>query len=252
MKAFKIYLPILLLFTATNLLSQTKNITHADQIWMGYFNQTKLSDKWGIWLDGQLRTQDDFVNNLYVGIARVGGIYYLNPNCKIIVGYAFANYYPAEKHSMVSQIEHRPWQQIQWTTAYGANKLTQSFRFEERFIRNVLNDSTLADSYKFNYRFRYHINYQVPLNKKEFVANTFSLVVSDDVHFNLGKEVVNNVFDQNRFFVGVGYYFNSQDYVQFGYMNVFQQQAQAGLYKSSNVIRATFYQNLNWSHKHHL
>ncbi len=251
MQAFKIYLPILLLLTFTSLFSQTKNVTHANQIWMGYFNQTKLSDKWGIWLDGQLRTQDDFVNNLYVGIIRVGGIYYVNPNCRITVGYAFANYYPAEKHSMVSQIEHRPWQQIQWTTAYGANRLTQSFRLEERFIRNILNDSTLVDSYKFNYRFRYHINYQVPLNKKAFTANTFSLVISDDVHFNFGKEIVNNVFDQNRFFVGVGYYLNSSDYFQLGYMNVFQQQTQAGLYKSSNVIRTTFFQNLNWRKKHH-
>lgn len=239
----------LFVFVNASIFAQTKNVSHVNQVWAGYYNQTRLSEKWGIWLDGQIRTQDNYTSNLSVGILRVGAIYYLNNNCRLAAGYAFVNNYPAEKHSMISQIEHRPWQQIQWATDYSYGRMTQSVRLEERYIRNILNDSTLADSYRFNYRLRYHLNYQIPLNKKVFVKNTLALIISDDVHFNLGKEIINNVFDQNRFFAGIGYYLNANDYLQLGYMNVFQQQAQVGAYKSTNVIRAAWFQSLNWRRK---
>jgi hypothetical protein len=249
MQSCKTFLLPLFLFVNVSIFAQSKTVSYINQVWAGYYSQTRLSDKWGVWLDGQMRTQEDFTNNLSVGIIRVGAIYYLNNNCRLTTGYAFVNNYPAEKHSMISQIEHRPWQQIQWTTDYNYGKMSQSVRLEQRFTRNILNDSTLADSYKFNYRLRYHLSYQIPLNRKVFSKNTLALIVSDDVHFNLGKSIVNNLFDQNRLFCGIGYYLNSNDYLQFGYMNVFQQQVQAGFFKNTNVIRAALFQNLNWRHK---
>ncbi|MEO7393735.1 MAG: DUF2490 domain-containing protein, partial [Chitinophagaceae bacterium] len=57
-------------------------------------------------------------------------------------------------------------------------------------------------------------------------------VINDEVHINFGEEIVNNYFDQNRFFVGLKYQCSKQSNVQLGYMNVFQQLAAGNKYKS--------------------
>lgn len=56
----------LLIFLLNNLVvwAQPKNTSHASQIWLAYFNQTRLNDKWGLWGDFQLRTREDLVGNL--------------------------------------------------------------------------------------------------------------------------------------------------------------------------------------------
>ena len=46
--------------------------------------------------------------------------------------------------------------------------------------------------------------------KKGIVPHSFSFVVNDEVHINFGKEIVNNYFDQNRFFVGLKYQLNER------------------------------------------
>jgi hypothetical protein len=41
--------------------AQEKETQTVNQVWTGYFNQTRLSDKWGIWFDGHLRTKMIFL-----------------------------------------------------------------------------------------------------------------------------------------------------------------------------------------------
>jgi hypothetical protein len=53
---------ILILSTTAN--AQVKQTTQAEQLWLGYFNQARISDKWGVWLDAHLRTKEDFVSDL--------------------------------------------------------------------------------------------------------------------------------------------------------------------------------------------
>jgi hypothetical protein len=63
----------------------------------------------------------------------------------------------------------------------------------------------------------------VPFKKEGVVPNSFSWVFNNEIHINLGKEIVNNYFDQNRFFTGIKYQINKHDNIQLGYMNLFQQ-----------------------------
>ena len=121
----------------------------------------------------------------------------------------------------------------------------QWFRLEERYRRKILNDSTLADGSNFNFRLRYNFWYDVPLSSKGIVPNTFSFVVNDEVHINFGKQVVNNYFDQNRFFVGLKYQFSEHSNLQAGYMNLFQQLAAGNKYRSINAIRFFYFQNFD-------
>lgn len=233
-------------FLPTVAFTQAKQISIEEQVWLGYFNQTRLSNKWGVWTDVHVRTKDNFFNNLSQAMIRPGITYYLSNDAKLTLGYAFINHFPADNHRNISQPEHRPWQQFQWHSKYPRIKLMQWFRGEERFRRKILNDNELADGYSFNFRFRYNILSQFALNRKEpFKPGSFSFVLSDEVFVNAGKQITYNVFDQNRFFAGFHYHVNKHDNLQFGYMNLFQQQAAGNKYRNVHVARVFYFHTLD-------
>src|SRR4249919_530000 len=165
----KLILPCMFFFLMSpNLFSQTKQTETVQQIWFGYFNQTRFSNKWGTWTDIHLRTKEDFVSDLSQSILRFVLTYYLNDDTKLTAGYAYVSHYPADNHKNVTMPEHRPWQQIQWHSKYSKLRLMQWFRLEERFRRKILNDDELAEGYNFNFRLRYNFFFMVPLSKKRF------------------------------------------------------------------------------------
>ena len=238
---------LLLLLTAAGqlLLAQTKSTEHVEQLWTGYFNQTRLSNKWGIWTDLQLRTKDNFFDNLSQIIIRPGITYYATDNTKLTVGYAYILIYPTDGHTEVTQPENRIWQQVQWHTNYRKNRMMQWIRLEERFRRKIANDTTLGDGYNFNWRIRYNLWYEIPLVKNGSLPKSLSLVVNDEIHINFGSEIVNNYFDQNRFFLGFKYQVSPTTNIQAGYTNIFQQLSAGNKYKSIDGIRVFFFQNLD-------
>jgi len=236
---------LFLLIFSPAVFSQVKKTDKFNQVWLGYFNQTRFGNKWGTWTDLHLRSKEDFFSNLSVSIVRVGLTYYLSDATKLTAGYAYVNFYPGDNHKGVTQPEHRPWQQIQWHTKYAKTRTMQWFRLEERYRRKILNDSTLADGYSFNWKLRYNFFFQVPLSKKGPEPKTWSFIVNDEVHLNFGKQIVNNYFDQNRFFLGFAYQTNKTDNLQIGYMNVFQQLAAGNQYKSIHAARVFYFHNLD-------
>ena len=237
----------LVVFTVVS--QNVRIVQDEEQVWTGYFNQTRLTDKWGIWLDAHFRTTEHFVKEPSKAIGRLGVMYYLNDDLKFTNAYAFINHFPEEGHANISQPEHRIWHQLQLHTKYGKVRTMQWVRLEERFRRKVKNDNELADGYRFDERIRYNFMLNIPLNKKGIVPKSFSAILNDEVMVNLSKNNVNNIFDQNRFFVGLAYNFNAHSNLQFGYMNVYQQLAAGNKYKNINAIRVFFFQNLDFRKK---
>ena len=244
-----IFAALLVVASTVYCFAQTKQTASVRQVWLGYFNQTRFSNKWGAWADLHLRTKEDLYTNFSQGIIRVGLTYYLNDATKATAGYAFVNHFPADNHSKTSQPEHRPWQQLQWHSKYGKKRVMQWVRLEERYRRKILNDSTLADGYAFNFRLRYNFMLQIPLSSRGFAPNTFALAANDEVHVNFGKEIVYNYFDQNRFFLGLGYYLNDHDNLQFGYMRLFQQLPAGNKYRTIHTARIFYFHNLDLRRK---
>jgi len=232
------------LFLTNHVVGQ-KTVQHNNQIWTGYFNQTRLNKHWGFWAEAQLRTNENFVDNLSQSILRIGGTYYLNNDTKLTAGYAYVNNFSPANGAKISTPEHRPWQQIQWHTKYSNLRLMQWVRLEERYRQRLLNANELDKSFAFNFRARYNFLMQVPLSKKKFQPNTFSFIANDEVQINFGKEIVYNTFDQNRLFLGFSYQTNQSDNLQFGYMNLFQQLAVGNQYKKLHVLRVFYFHNIN-------
>ncbi|TDO25807.1 DUF2490 domain-containing protein [Sediminibacterium goheungense] len=242
------YLLVLVVFLLGNgfAWAQPKNTSHASQVWLAYFNQTRLSNKWGLWGDFQLRTREDLVVDLSTGIARVGLTYFVDDNVRLTLGYGFINHYPANDNITISQPEHRPWQQVQWFTKNKRTRLMQYIRLEERYRKRYLNNNTLSDSYAFNFRVRYNILYQVPLHPAGLIPKKLSALFNDELHINFGKEIVNNYFDQNRLFLGFNYAFDANNNLQFGYLNTFIQTAAGNQYRNINALRVAYLQNLDF------
>jgi hypothetical protein len=249
MKRTSLLICLQMIFCHLLMAQNTKNTAHIEQVWLGYYNQSRLSNKWGIWTDLHLRTKEDFTNNFSQAIIRLGLTYYIDNTTKFTAGYARIFLFPGDNHKDITQPEHRPWQQLQWHTAFRKTRLMQWIRLDERFRRKIANDSTLADGYNFNWRLRYNIWYEIPLYQNGLQPGSVSFILNDELHINFGKEIVNNYFDQNRFFVGLKYQFSGGSNVQAGYMNVFQQLAAGNQYKNINCIRIFFFQNFDFRKK---
>jgi hypothetical protein len=233
------------LFLTDELSAQSKSTASDEQVWLGYFNQTRFSKNWGMWTDIHLRTKEKFVTDFSQAIGRIGITYYLTDDAKLTAGYAYVNHFPSDNHKNISQPEHRPWQQLQWHSRYTKVRLMQWLRLEERWRRKILNDDELAEGYNFNFRVRYNILSQFSLGEKRFKAGSVSFVLSDEVFVNFGKQITYNYFDQNRFFAGFHYYINNHDQLQLGYMNLFQQLAAGNRYRSLHAARIFYFHNLD-------
>lgn len=230
----RIFIVLLLLSSAAQAFAQ-KQIEVRNQTWLGYFNQTRFTQRSGVWVDLHYRLTGDFTQTRSINIARVAYIYYLSDQVLLMAGYAYAKQFSSVENIPAAP-EHRPWQQIQWVVKKHGFSLRQSLRVEQRF-RGKLENGVLVNDYNFNWRFRYNFAISVPLKGKQVVAKTPFLYVNNDIHINAGKSIVNNYFDQNRFFLGIGYQFTSQLNAQLGYMNVFQQQPSGNQYVNINAIR---------------
>jgi hypothetical protein len=235
----------LLLIMSSSALAQTpvKTIRSREQIWLGYTNQTRFTDKWGGWIDVHYRQTDNFIERPFQFLIRPAITYFIKDNLRAGAGYAFISNFPAKGLNTIRP-EHRIWQQIWWNQRYPGVAMLQWLRFEQRFSGKVVNDVLLND-YNFTYRLRYNFSFSVPLKGKSIVAKTPFAVMANEVFINLGKNVVYNTFDQNRFFIGGGYQFTPQLSAQLGYSNIYQQDASGLNYTSAHAVRLFFFHNLD-------
>ena len=240
-----IFLAFLFLNTDQLVGQDLKTAEKYTQIWMGYFNQTRISNKWGIWTDLHLRTKDHFVDSFSQSVMRVGLTYHLKDQIKITAGYAYVIQFPGDNHKNISQPEHRGWQLVQWNNSKPGFRIAQSIRLEEKFKHKIESDDKLGDGYGFYWKFRYGLQLSFPLHKKLVSKRELYFLVSDEIHINFGKEILHQNFDQNRFFVGFSVPVNFHDILQIGYMNQIQQPISGANYKLVNAVRVFYFQNLD-------
>jgi hypothetical protein len=68
-----------------------KSTASIQQVWLGYFNQTRISEKFGSLTDLHLRTKEDFFSNYSQSILRAGLTYYVTDNTKFTAGYTYVS-----------------------------------------------------------------------------------------------------------------------------------------------------------------
>lgn len=228
---------------ATFAQSPEKHIHQREQLWLGYFNQTRFSDKWGFWADVHYRMTDNFAERPFQLLIRPAATYYIKDNLRLNVGYASVTHFPA-KGLTTTRLEHRPWQQIWWNQKYTGLTTLQWLRLEQRFNEKVVAD-VKQDGYNYNFRVRYNFSAFIPLSGKEIRPKSVFVAIIDEVFLNFGDRIVYNTFDQNRLFIGAGYQFTSHVNLQVGYMNIYQQEGSGNNYSSTHTARIFLFHNLD-------
>jgi hypothetical protein len=91
---------------------------------------------------------------------------------------------------------------------------------EQRWIGRYSNASlSKEDEYPLLNRFRYMFRMQVPLKGRTIADKTPYLAIYDEIMIGFGKNVNENIFDQNRIGLLIGYRFNKSFRIEAGYLN---------------------------------
>lgn len=218
--------------------AQITSHSHQQQIWTGYQNISRWSDHWGTLLEGQIKTQNDFLHDVEIIEKTAGLIYYGQHNTKFTTAFTHVNQY-ANTSAHTLTFEYRPWQMLQFKTDFSKLKLSHWLRLEERFKEQT------DKSIDFSVRYRYNIFGTYPITKNALQKNGLSFAVANELYLQNGAHITNNFFDQNRFFIGLWYYVNNHDQLQFGLTKVYQIASNGTKEKTIDVIKLSYFNNID-------
>ncbi len=215
---------ILLLSFSSSINAQNSRINNHNTIgWYNYFGTFKVSQKFGIHTEYQFR-RTETITEWQQSLLRVGVNYQLNPRIQLRLGYAWIETFPYGEIPINGMgkdfTEHRLFQMATITDKVSIVDLSHRFMLEQRWVGRYSNANlTIEDEFPFLNRLRYMFRMQIPLKGKEIKDKTVYLAIYDEVFIGFGKNVNENIFDQNRVVILLGYKFSPSIRIEGGYLN---------------------------------
>ena len=190
----------------------------------------------------------DIIKYWQQSLLRLGFTYKINPQVSVQAGYGYIKTFPYSEHFVASVRkpfpEHRIYEQVVVTGNVGRVKLTNRLRLEQRFNGVYSSEEDEDPDFTYLNRIRFMPRIDVPLDK----MNKVYAALFDEIFIGFGKNVGQNVFDQNRIAVLVGYNFSKAFRLEGGFLN---QTVQLGrqvegknVFQYNNGILITGYINL--------
>ncbi len=206
-----------------NAYSQNR-ITDRNNIgWYALSTTAKINKKFSANLEYQWR-RNDYITTWQQSLLRFGLNYQALPNLQLRAGYAWAETFPYGEIPINGMgkdfTEHRIYQAATLTGKLGIVDLSHRFMLEQRWVGRYTS-ATLSkeDDFVFHNRGRYMLRGQIPLKGKNITYKTPYAAVYNEIMIGFGKDTGENVFDQNRFGVLLGYQFNKNLKIEGGYLN---------------------------------
>jgi hypothetical protein len=255
---YKFFCSLLFVSAFSFAAAQSSRITDRNLVgWWAYIGNLKLNNKWSIHTEYQWR-REDIVANWQQGLLRIGVNYQLSPKVQLRAGYAWAetfNYGDIPLQAAGKTFtEHRAWEMATITDKAGRVDLSHRFLLEQRWIGRYVNPAAIKeDDFFYVNRLRYMFRLQIPLlgntvdNKEPYVAGY------DEIFIGFGNNVNENIFDQNRFGVLVGYRCSPLFRIEGGYFNQILQLPREingrNVFQRNNGIILNSYLNFDLSRK---
>jgi len=217
----KITLLFLFFLSAITFAQTNKQTEEHYNGWLMYFGSHKLTEKWGLHLEAQIRRNDYLIHPQQL-LLRGGINYHANSNITLTVGYCFVETYPYGKLPSKSTFpEDRIWEQVQIKTPLKKCEWISRFRLEQRFVKNPIykDDTYKPGSAVYTNRFRLLNRFSIPLNNSTIEDKTIYISAYDELFINFGKNVALNIFDQNRAYLAIGYKIPIIGRLEIGYLN---------------------------------
>ncbi len=242
---------VLLNISLTSFSQNTRINTSENIAWYNFFGQFQLNNKTSIHAEYQWR-RDNFISNWQQSLLRIGINYHLNPNVLFRVGYGWIetyNYGEIPLNSFGKDFtEHRIFQMAQISHKEGLLNISHRFMNEQRFIgRYNSAQSESEESYVYLNRLRYMLRLQYPIFNSINKHKPY-LAFYNELFIGYGKNVNENIFDQNRIAALLGTKFNDKLRLEAGYLNQRLQFAREingqNVFQNNNGLIVNLYLNL--------
>jgi hypothetical protein len=213
-----------LIFVSNLQYAQNTRVNNFNTIgWYNYFGTFKVAQKYSLHTEYQFR-RNEMISEWQQSLLRVGVNYQFNSNIQFRLGYAWIETFPYgeipinEFGKKIS--EHRLFQAISITDKLSHVALLHRFMFEQRWVGRYSNTNLLKeDEFPLLFRFRYMLRMQIPLKGKVVEDKTPYIAIYDELFIGFGKNVNENIFDQNRVGILLGYRFTPFFKIEGGYLN---------------------------------
>lgn len=235
---------LIFIFFSTFLFGQ-KNVENQQLLWYGYYNKLQINQNWVLNSEVQER-------HFYQPLVQHQLVFRTNLDRRILddinVSLGFVVFLQSpndpESESTLMVPELRTDFGFNAKEKYKYFNVNQRFKVEARFFHQTENNE-LVGGYQFsNFRMRYQLGLDIPLIKKQD-AEKLILKIKDEVMFNFGKNIVKNVFDQNRIYIGLNYPMNKNLAFEAGYLNWFQQRPSGTDFYNRDIIRFSVFHTIN-------
>ncbi len=237
--------------------AQAQNTRLSDRNTIGWFTNTttlRFAERWSGHLEYQFR-RDDLVKSWQQSLLRTGVNYQVNERLTVRLGYAWIETFPYGDFPIQAAgrqfAEHRSYQMATLSNPVGRVEVSHRFMLEQRWFGRYLSPlSTGPDEWVYVNRLRYMARVQVPLGTPGAGGRGAYAAAYDEVMLGFGRNVNENVFDQNRLALLLGYRFSPVFRVEGGF---FQQLVQlpreiAGrnVFQYNNGVIINTALNLDW------
>lgn len=216
---------IFIFFCLIAVISNAQNTRLTDRNTIGWFSQfttLRFSPKWSGHLEYQWR-RDELVRSWQQSLFRTGVNYQVNPRLSLRAGYAWIETFPYGDIPLQAAgkqfPEHRAFQMLTLNDQLNRIEMSHRLMLEQRWIGRYTNPAlSKPDDFMFLNRLRYMYRMQWAIGKKKIVDNTPYAALYDEMLIGFGKNVNENVFDQNRLGVLLGYRVNKKFRAEAGFI----------------------------------
>jgi hypothetical protein len=219
------YIFLLIALTSCMLQASAQNTRlndHNHTGWYSFLLNHQLNSKWSVQLEYVWR-RDEFIKYWQQSLLRPAINYNLAPNAQLQAGYGWIetyNYGEYPLNSFGRQFpEHRLHEQILLKQTVGRVDVQHRLRQEQRWVgwyNNATSES--PESYTYTNRTRYMLRVQSPLQGSTLDDHEFYAAAYDELFVGYGKNVGENIFDQNRIGILAGYRLNKHFRLEGGYL----------------------------------
>lgn len=191
--------------------------------WFNFNSTIKVSSKFSLNLEYQWR-RDEYIRKWEQSLLRTGVSFNLNPNVQFRVGYGWIETFPYGDYPInvygKDFTEHRIYEMITLNNKMSIIDFSHRFMLEQRLVGRYSNANLATeDEFLLLNRLRYMIRLQIPLKGKSIDDKTPYLATFNEIFIGFGKNVNENIFDQNRLAILLGYKFNKNLKIEAGYLN---------------------------------
>jgi hypothetical protein len=134
------------------------------------------------------------------------------------VTYPYGNYPSADLGVPVP--ENRIYEDLEVGDKFGRLALSHRLRLEQRWLTQLLmTNPRRIDNWEYQNRIRYQLSATYPLSGPTIDSGEFYLNAFDELFISFGKNVGNNVYNQNRLSGGLGYQISDNFKLELNYFN---------------------------------